>query len=253
MSVTYVSTGPSCRQPFSKDTIFDRSAFEPTDAELNGEDEDEDMEDLAPRKGKGKGPLHKGKGKARRLARRATTESDDEGDDVMNDDQDSEDENDDGKDMDDFIVPDGQVDDDLPPTSSSPIQRPARLRSAKRKAMVISDDESGDEVIDLVTEDDGHKSDATMHDIEEIEEEDEDEDKNVVFGWKKNHVPNGKIKLMPRFLPSTKMKVCAFPIESEYSTHFLFAVDDGMSSGPRQDTSRRKGDFMSICVNRVLT
>ncbi len=154
---------PACRGAISKDRIFSRAAFEPTDTELNGTmdgsshaDEDYEMADVeaaaqtnpkvnTPRRPK------------RRASRKVVHVSPDYGDD---------------KDMSDFIM---QSDED---EEEKDRRRRARisLGKQKEKAIVISDDSESD-----------------------------DDD---VYGAKRGRIAaRQQVQPMPRFLPSTKMKV----------------------------------------------
>lgn len=165
--------------------MFSREAFEPTDKELNPNAEDDeddedttmisDNEDEAPvydRKGKSKAVPKPTK--SRRKARRAFVESDDEGDDVNV--SGSDDEVDDDDDMSDFIV--GSDEDE----EEKDARRVLKKRLGKKRVHVILDSD---------------------------DEPDTLEEKEVIFGVRKK-VPISKeaIKLLPRFLPSSKMKVC---------------------------------------------
>ena len=137
--------------------------------------DDEDDVPIYDRKGKGKG---KGKSRAptkpRRNARRAFVESDDEGDDVTYSGSDEEDNSDD--DMSDFIV--GSDEDE----EEKDARRALKKRVGKKRAHVILDSD---------------------------DERDTPEEKEIIFGVRKKvAISKAAIKLMPRFLPSTKMKVC---------------------------------------------
>jgi len=132
-----------------------------------------DVEEYAPRDRKGKG---KAKAPPRRpaRARRYATESDDEGDEVGE--LDSGDEAvDEDDDMSDFIV---ESDED---EEEKDARRALKKRLGKKRTTVILD--SDDEI-------------------------ETPEEKEVIFGLRKKvPVSEEAIKLMPRFLPSTKMKV----------------------------------------------
>lgn len=115
--------------------------------------------------------LGKGKGvKRKRATHKVVLDSDD----IIISEAESEEEEDD-EDMDDFIV---QSDED---EEEKDARRKLRKRLGKRRAIVVDSD---DEI------------------------EDSPEDKEVLFGAKKAPASGEPIKLMPRFLPSTKMKVC---------------------------------------------
>ncbi|KAK0446072.1 SNF2 family N-terminal domain-containing protein [Desarmillaria tabescens] len=157
---------PNCRQPISGDLLFDRAAFEPSDAELNGgksADGDEPAQSTTSAKGKGKAKARaKGKGK-RKSALNA---------DIIDIDAlDNEDEEEDEDDMSDFIV-DSDEDEE-----EKDARQKLKKAMGKRKAFIVLDsDEEGDEV------------------------------EEVVFGRKKENSMSGQIKLMPKFLASTKMQ-----------------------------------------------
>ncbi|KAJ3514867.1 hypothetical protein NLJ89_g2121 [Agrocybe chaxingu] len=173
---------PCCRGPINSKKIFSRAAFEPTDEELNPKaayDSDIEMmdaDDVLPCKGNGKG-----KGKARASARhprkaanghRTYIESDDEGDDVNASEPDEEFQDDEDDDMSDFIV---QSDED---EEQKDARRATKRRLGKKRATVVldSDDETPEE-------------------------------KEVLFGVNaKGPATPEQIALMPKFLPSTKMK-----------------------------------------------
>lgn len=152
---------PSCRAPISADTIFIREAFEPTDAELSGDvsissdDEMPEISDMMLRRSKGKD-------RSRRIRKkRAVCDSDDESEDDDEDD-----------DISDFIVEDGEDEEE------KDARRDIKKRLRTRRAMVV---ESDDEL-------------------------DADE-REVVIGRGPRKVPAsvGQVKTMSRFLPSTKM------------------------------------------------
>lgn len=197
--------GPSCRSPISQDKIFSRQAFEPTDAELPGDDlagikpeglDDEDMpkiiEDTA-----------KGKGKARKRSARRIVDSEDDTEGELD------------SDMEDFIV---QSDED---ESEKDARRTERKRLGKKKAVVI---DSEDEV------------------------ESGGEDNEVIYGKKATPpISQEEIKMLPRFLPSTKMKVIF-----RFACHVVSIVDsyllanDGESDHLGERESRRKGGIVYI-------
>lgn len=165
--------------------MFSREAFEPTDKELNlnnqqddaGEDiimisDDEDEAPFYDRKGKGK--IVPKPTKSRCKAHPAFIESDDEGDDV--DISESDDEDNDDDDMSDFIVESDEDEED------KDARRALKERHRKKRTNVILDSD---------------------------DEPDTPEEKEVIFGVRKKiHISKEAIKLMPRFLPSSKMKVC---------------------------------------------
>ncbi|SJL12855.1 uncharacterized protein ARMOST_16287 [Armillaria ostoyae] len=154
---------PTCRQPISGNLLFDRAAFEPSDAELNGSENAGGDESAISTKGKGKGKA-KAKGKGKRKSALSA--------DIIDIDAlDDEDEDEDEDDMSDFIV-DSDEDEE-----EKDARQQLKKALGKRKAFVVLDsDEEGDEV------------------------------EQVVFGRKKKNPTSGQIKLMPKFLPSTKMQ-----------------------------------------------
>lgn len=217
--------GPVCRNAISKDTIFSRKAFEPTDDELNGiptaevgdketdefketrswksvdDDDDDDVElpDIAdlfvkessvakpsPGKPEGNG---KGKGKA---TRRSTRKARPTRRIVDSDsDSDSEDE-DDGHDTDmsDFIV---QSDEDEEEKDARKVLRQRLGKRITRRT---------------------------------VQSESEDDDLEVVIDPKKKkaQINNGPIKVLSKLLPSTKMMVCNTPVTSPNMSYLRFAL-----------------------------
>ncbi|KAF7323759.1 SNF2 superfamily protein [Mycena kentingensis (nom. inval.)] len=160
---------PACRTAICADNLFPVAAFEPTDAELaNQTDEPDADSDIVEVVLDAKG---KGKAKAKRPARKASkkfvVDSDEEEDDDQEDDYvDS--------DMDDFIV---QSDED---EDEKDLKKEMRSRLKKKaKPMVILDSD---------------------------EEEDTPEVNEVLIGHRKKKLTKEELKMMPRFLPSTKMK-----------------------------------------------
>lgn len=171
---------PTCRGAISHKTIFSRRAFEPTDAELAAatgravkvEDEDvimiSDSEDKDDLRGKGKGRAKPAPGRALRVKRRLSYAE-------------SEDEEDEDDSMSDFIVEDD--DDDWEE------RRDAR-REEKRAARRMSKGKGRAAARRVVMSD--------------------SEDEGVILGAKPTipqDIPKEQIALLPRFLPSTKMKV----------------------------------------------
>lgn len=156
--------------------MFPSAAFEPTDKDLAGDaDEESDIEmtDVKPAKATSKG---KGKAKAKRPVRKTAKaivldSSDIDGDETEEDDDayDSE--------LSDFIV--GSDEDE----EEKDARRSMKKRLGKSRAITT-----------IVDSDD------------EDEDEDAPEEKEVLFGAKPR-LSKAAIKLMPRFLPSTKMKV----------------------------------------------
>ncbi|PPQ82538.1 hypothetical protein CVT25_007147 [Psilocybe cyanescens] len=182
--------GPVCRTPITENMLFSRQAFEPSDEELNPEAANKEEEQIEERdveeyvlknnKGKGKAPA-----RSRRSTRRAVADSDDDGDDVLKSDSEDDNGNDDD-DMSDFIV---ESDEDEE-------EKDARLalkkRLGKRKAHVILDSD---------------------------EEPETPEEKEIIFGARKKHVSKEAIKLLPRFLPSSKMKYMMDQLQNLAKTH----------------------------------
>jgi len=164
--------GPNCRAPISAETTFSRIAFEPSDADLESTDSDIEMEDA-------EATVSKKKGKARAKPKSRKKPYREEDDVIMVDSEDESEDDDDADDMDDFIVnTDEDEDEEYTPKG-------AKKALGKRKAFVILDSD---------------------------EEDIAEEEKEVLFGRKKKNVSPEAIKLMPRFLPSTKMKVSAYDI-----------------------------------------
>jgi hypothetical protein len=184
-------TGPSCRGTLDKDRLFKRSAFEPTDKELFGSSEEDASSDVEmadgtvdskynvkKRTGKGKA---KPKTRGKKVKRAIFDDDEDETIDVdASDNDDDEDYEEEEDDMADFIVDDDEDDEEY--MDNKKAQKTAGL--GRRKAQIILD--SDDEV------------DETP------------EEKEAVFGRKKkvdeNLTPE-QVKLLPKFLPSTKMMV----------------------------------------------
>ena len=171
--------------PLSRRSCFSRAAFEPSDADLNliGEQDEDvvmvDSDDQPLKKSKAKVAYSddelKGKVKAKKIQKSKSKSKsrrclDHDGDDAIE----SEFESDEDDDMSDFIV---KIDEDEE-------EKDARLalkwRLGKRKVIIVLD------------------SDKEM---------DTSEEQEVVFGHKKMPVSEEAITLMPKFLPSTKMKV----------------------------------------------
>ncbi|KIK70117.1 hypothetical protein GYMLUDRAFT_255303 [Collybiopsis luxurians FD-317 M1] len=168
---------PVCRNPISRNLLFEQAAFMPTDEELmevdgTGErvDSDVEMEDATvTSKGKGK---RKSKPK-KKAGHPIILGSDDEDiidvDAIQTEESESED---DDHDMSDFIV---QSDED---DEEKDARKALKKRLGKRKAIVILDSD-----------------------------EEEEEEKEILFGKSKaKKLSPEAIKLLPRFLPSTKMK-----------------------------------------------
>jgi hypothetical protein len=165
--------GPSCRTAICKAKLFSRKAFEPTDAELvKGEDKpiaiDVDDSDVEMPAVSEISKPPQGKGKGKAKAKKRTA-----GFSRVLDSEEEEEEEEDAydSDMSDFIV---QSDEDEEEKNG---RLKIKKRLGKRRAIVV-------------------------------DSEDEDCEEDVIFGAKPDKsVPKDEIKLMPRFLPSTKMKV----------------------------------------------
>ncbi|KAJ3796224.1 SNF2 family N-terminal domain-containing protein [Lentinula aff. detonsa] len=165
---------PSCRTQISRDLLFEQAAFMPTDEELreaNGECEDSDieMEDITTSRGKGKTTART---KARNVNSKCPAVMD--SNDVIEIDSESEYEDDDNDERCDFIV---QSDED---EEEKDARKEPKKYLGRPKTMVILD--SDEEVTD-------------------------DEENEVIVGRNNaTKLSPEAIKLLPRFLPSTKMK-----------------------------------------------
>ncbi|KAF9465092.1 SNF2 family N-terminal domain-containing protein [Collybia nuda] len=160
---------PSCRSPISQEKLFTREAFQPSDKDLAPAPESSSEDVTMTDVTNLSEALGKRQGvKRKRASRRLVLDSDD----GMASEAESEEEEVDD-DIKDFIV---QSDED---EEEKDAHRNLRKRLGKRRAIVIDSD---DEI------------------------EDSPEDKEVLFGVKKAPVSGEPIKLMARFLPSTKMK-----------------------------------------------
>jgi hypothetical protein len=158
--------------------MFTLSAFEPTEEELNPkkwDDSDVEMldveEELVPKK-KGKG-----KAKPKRKTRRAVDDEFIDVDAMETEDESSEESEDDN--LSDFIVPDDADDDD------EYTLRPKKMKKPminNRKNVIIIDSDEKDE---------------------------DPEEKELILGRKRKSLSAKEIKMLPRFFPSTKMKVRA--------------------------------------------
>ena len=172
--------GPSCRSAISEDKLFSLQAFEPSDADLAGVNEDEDEEMLSESDIKGKSKAkEKPKPRYKPALRPRRRVRDSEVIHIDCDDEESGDEDDDDEDddMSDFIV---ESDEDEEEKDLRRALKTRMRKRASRAVIVDSDDEFAD----------------TPQDAE------------AIFGARpKMDMPREKIKLMPRFLPSTKMKV----------------------------------------------
>jgi hypothetical protein len=169
-------------------------------------DSDVEMEDLTifPKDRKGKAKAKPKK--VKRAVRRLVLDSDDIiGSETESDDEEVDDE------MSDFIVENDEDEEE------KDARRILKKRLRKRKAIVVLD------------------SDEEM--------EDTPEESEVLFGARKAPVSDEAVKVMPRFLPSTKMKVCLTRQSPSllYSLFLSFPVYDGATSQVGRRTSRRKG------------
>jgi hypothetical protein len=186
--ICFLLSGPSCRGTLDKERLFKRSAFEPTDKELFGLSEEDTSSDIEMADGtadnKNDTKKRKGQGNAKsktrgRKVKRAILDDDVIDVDASDNDEDEDYEEEDD-DMADFIVDDDEDDEEY--VVNKKAQKTAGL--GRRKAQIILD--SDDEV------------DETP------------EEKEAIFGRKKkvdrNLTPE-QIKLLPKFLPSTKMMV----------------------------------------------
>lgn len=174
----YLLIGPSCRSPVSLDRLFARQAFEPTDADLFDDEsapvksEIVDVDDprldsdIAEDAFLAKDVKGKGKAPAKKRLRRRVVDSE----------EDTEGELD--SDLDDFIV---QSDED---ESEKDTRLAERRRSGRKR--------------------------TTRQVLSDAEDSEDDEDNDIVYGRTRNaSLPTAEdvdIKMLPRFLPSTKMK-----------------------------------------------
>ncbi|THH32586.1 hypothetical protein EUX98_g1602 [Antrodiella citrinella] len=188
---------PTCRGPVSEQKLFSRSAFEPTDAEIAAatgapvKDEVDDEGDVAMDdvKGKGKARAAPGRTMPVRKARRATL--------VESDEERSDDEEDAYSSMDEFIVEEGEGDEDWEEKRDARREERRASRRAKGKApmkvknnVILSDDE------------------------------DNEEERTVIFGARPSiPIPQETIALLPKFLPSTKMKAMMEDLRSWAESH----------------------------------
>ena len=209
-------SGPVCRSAVVKEKLFNRAAFEPSDVDLNligeqhedvvmvhSDDEpvkkgkakvaDSDDEPISTLKGKGKEKekkVQKSKPKPKSKSRRRLDDDDD-------DDIESDFESDEDDDMSDFIV---ESDED---EEEKDARLAVKRRLGKRKATIVLDSD---------------------------EEMDTPEEQEVIFGRKKKMpVSEEAIRLMPRFLPSTKMKVRSAALIFSDTWLISLAVYDGGS------------------------
>ncbi|KAJ3900622.1 SNF2 family N-terminal domain-containing protein [Lentinula edodes] len=219
---------PACRTPISKELLFEQAAFMPTDEELKeaggqGEDSDIEMDDVDVTISKGKGRAKVTSSRSSRKVKRSLVFHDFI--DVDASETDGENEYDDD-DMSDFIV---ESDDD---EEEQEVRKALKKCLGKRKARVILDSD----------------------------EEESDEEKEVIFG--KSNVKKlspEAIKLLPRFLPSTKMKILVISqwtsclsLVSQYLTenHILHVKYQGDMNRNKRDAAVRS--FMSKDKARVM-
>ncbi|KAJ6590535.1 SNF2 superfamily protein [Mycena vulgaris] len=171
---------PACRSAICSEKLFPSAAFAPSDKELQGDgngDSDIEMLDAEPAK-----PAPKGKGKAKAKAKRPTRKSAarkfvvlDSSDAEVDEEMASEDDAGDS-DLSDFIVESDEDEDE------KDARRNLKKRIGKRRAIILDSD-----------------------DEDEVVNDDTPEEKEVLFGAKPK-LSKEAIKLMPRFLPSKKMK-----------------------------------------------
>ncbi|KAL4260457.1 SNF2/RAD54 helicase family protein [Pleurotus pulmonarius] len=173
---------PVCRSSITAEKLFSRSAFEPSEEDLDPSlakpkpkaDANEDPNSVfwRTRKGKGKAKA-KAKGKTKTKSKRVTVI--DSADECYSEEEEASEDYEDDDNMSDFIV-DSDEDEDYEEKSAS---RAIKKRLTKRTIVLDSDDEKPDE--------------------------------QVVFGLKPVIKPtpaahDGTVMMMPKFLPSTKMK-----------------------------------------------
>lgn len=182
---------PTCRGAITKEKLFARSAFEPTDVELDNEkrksggtgssddrDSDGDVEmidDIA-------AVPHSDRVLRKRTPSIASFHmmTDDEGDEDEEEDDDDEDD-----DLSDFIVEDGESEADKDERRRA---RNNARRKGKARAIVLSDDEDDD----------------------------------IICGAKPDYVaalPPEQVKMLPKFLPSTKMKYMMEALQKWAESH----------------------------------
>ncbi|KAJ7128105.1 SNF2 superfamily protein, partial [Mycena filopes] len=173
---------PACRTPISVEQVFASAAFQPTEKDLEDDvkaegDSDIEMLDVMPAKttSKDKG---KGKSQAKRPARKSASkkfivlDSSDVETDVDSDPEDDAKDSD----MSDFIV---ESDED---EEEKDARAAVKKRLGKRRAVNV-----------IIDSDDENVDDTPL-------------EKEVLFGAPKKKLTKEEVKLMPRFLPSTKMK-----------------------------------------------
>lgn len=205
---------PACRGAVSKDKLFLRAAFEPTEAELTGNG------DVVASKGDGDVEMvdvevkpKPGRALRKRKPTKRIVDSDEEDEAADNDD-----------DLSDFIAEDDEDEDEADARRAA--WRRLRKKGKARK-VVVSDDEMDDDII---------------------------------CGTKPDFIPVNpeQIKIMPRFLPSTKMKVIIhYSFLTCSSLMICGIVYDGNSEEVGRRTSGREGmmnfrSFMLVDVNVVL-
>ncbi|KAJ7076087.1 SNF2 superfamily protein [Mycena belliarum] len=163
---------PACRSVISAETLFSSAAFEPTDKDL-AEDTDTDIEmpDVKPEPSKSKG-----KGKAKRPVRKSAARKFVVLDSSEVDEETASEDDAADSDLSDFIV---QSDED---EEEKDARQTLKRRLGKRRAITT-----------IVDSDD------------EMDNDDTPEEKEVLFGARPK-LSKEAVKLMPRFLPSAKMK-----------------------------------------------
>lgn len=202
---SYLLQGPACRSPICSGKLFTRAAFVPSDADLlPGNENPEADSNMEMEDCTISAKDRKGKGKPKRAARRLILDSDD----VTVSEAESDDEEV-GDDMGDFIVEDDEDEEE------KDARRELKKRLGKRKALVVLDSDE--------------------------EREETPEESEVLFGARKAPASDGAIKLMPRFLPSTKMKVGLTREGGVQCCYLVSLAYDEATSPVGRRTSRRKG------------
>ncbi|KAJ4468754.1 SNF2 superfamily protein [Lentinula aciculospora] len=178
---------PACRSPISKDLLFEQAAFMPTDEELKETSaqvkiSDVETVDVATKN------RTKGKARSRASLNRKTKMKTQrsiilDSDDIIDVDaihtgleaEDEDDHKDDDDNFSDFIVESDEDEEEKEECKA------LKKRLGKRKATIIFDSD---------------------------EEETDEEEKRIIFGKRRaKELSSEAIKLLPKFLPSTKMKI----------------------------------------------
>ncbi|KAF7302742.1 SNF2 superfamily protein [Mycena chlorophos] len=161
---------PACRSTISPDKLFPVAAFEPTDEELNGDiksEEDSDVEIVAVSSSSSSSPVA-----PRRTARKSAARKV-----IAVDSSDEEDEDDDDEDMSDFIVNSDEDEEEKDARRLMKSRAKAKGKTARRPMVVLDSDE-----------------------------EDTPEEKEVLIKGPHKKLTKAELKMLPKFLPSTKMK-----------------------------------------------